>query len=120
MYMGWMGTQMTSVLLVLMMLLSPPDLHLAYVLEGEAGNCSRETMLAVAYVYAENPKMYGYKTPSVDALEVASTWRERENPVPGARFVFSADDLTLQSVQNITKTVRLLHTECGLYFYGSE
>jgi hypothetical protein len=102
-----------------------PVWRLAHVIEGEAGVCGHDAKLAIARITQVNPRMNGWATPTADSLLAALTWRSEPDPVPGARYVFSAQDRQNPAVKEITAQTPLLRVfRCrsglSLWVYGAE
>ena len=76
----------------------------AEVLMGEAGVCGFWAMVAVAYVYNRNQRMNGWQAQvSAEARLAAAWWRYLPDPSRGAWYVFSRQDLGLESVREIVR-----------------
>jgi hypothetical protein len=74
------------------------------IIQGEAGNCPIEARYAVARLWHDNPKMYGWDEDVDKATrEVWLTYQQTKNPHPEARFIFGSGDLGDRRVQSIIR-----------------
>jgi hypothetical protein len=110
----------------------PPE-----IIMGEAGTCSLYAMAALAYVYDLHNKRFNGWQSNVSAMAewVANNWYTLPNLTPGARYVFSEQDMRRPQVQRIIRqrgppklddmafpavdAIRVFQCEGGLrlYFY---
>lgn len=81
------------------MITVPPE-----VIAGEALVCGVQAMLAVAWVYSRNDRMYGWQdTPSITARWLSEAWANLPDPTYGATFLFSRQDLAQDRVQALIR-----------------
>ena len=73
--------------------------ELAWIVQGEAGICGFQAMLAVAWVYSRNRTFYGRAQPSAIAWFVAEHWQEFPDPTHGSVFLVNDLDLRDPRVQ---------------------
>lgn len=92
----------------------PPE-----IISGEAGICTLQAMLAVAYIYQANQRWSGWND-QVDPMAawVSIFWPVMPNPAPSAKFLFSISDLKRGPVQDIIKSrgppIAIFECEAGL------
>lgn len=95
---------------------------LAWVIQGEAGICGLQAMLAVAWVYSRNPRFYGRAAPGPLAAFVAEHWREFPDPTDGAVFLVNDLDLRDPRVQAFARGEPKATFQCAagrrLYAFG--
>lgn len=109
---------------ILLCLLSAHSLlpnDLAYIIEGEAGNCAYEAKVAIAWVHSRNDRMLGWEVPSNESKRASILWFYYRDPTKGANHVFSADDLLKADVKEIIgDSPHTAFYPCsvgGLYFF---
>lgn len=116
-----MSTLRAIALLILLSAPAPAIPDLAYIIQGEAGTCPTEAMIAMAHLYQRNPHFNGWQEPEPRAIHVALNWQIATDPTPDAQYWFDADDITQANVQAIIgNTPPLIAYECAaniIYLY---
>jgi len=92
------------------------EMHkLASIIQGEAGVCSTQGMIAIANVHERNKTFYASSDPKATAIKIAILSKSGLLPdvTNGGEHVFSLSDLQLQRVRDITGDESpLLMIEC--------
>ena len=76
-------------------------LHNAAIVAGEASGCVPIAMIAVMHVLSRNSTFYGNASPTPMSVWAATHWNELPDPTNGAYFLFSLQDIQLDSVSEL-------------------
>lgn len=99
-------------------MLSQDTYNLAGIIEGEAPSeiCSLEAQIAVAWVYSRNRRMNGWKEPTLQSIWVANNWLTQKDYAYGSTYIFSNNDIQLESVKSLLKSIGYNDVYQGIYY----